>query len=451
MSAGKKKGRQSWTSEDWDAEFKAASQKLAQDLGLDQPKQKRKKDSVWVYNRPDPETGLIKKRSKERKRKAPKKKGESKARLQVPQRETLHDKIKEEKMDSAMDNGLCFKPPMAVKICKQEVVIKIEKDDYVDGDSQCPTLQSGQEGSLMIDKEEKVVFQRSDGFKIYFIKQELKEEVCQQETGPCSKGDMALEQSSLQQWTLEAQPKEKTFVGDTKQDSVEEAEGVQAASQVSSGGCRNVIKESRHVLLDTKQDSVEEEGVGLQATSRVSSGGCRNVFEESRQRNSEHGRSKHAKLPSNVGMGHIKAEEITESEDGSEANVALSSKADKAIVKVEAPVPRTYACPTCSQRFSKRYHLKEHKYRIHSGESPYECPQCRKGFVRLRDLEYHFKIRHRSIYKTTCECGDILTDKQLDGHKRTCRGKKLNQCAQCLFDHVPRFGRSHIDCVEKAA
>ncbi|XP_030834490.1 zinc finger protein 551-like [Strongylocentrotus purpuratus] len=281
-----------------------------------------------------------------------------------------------------------------IAVWSTTIVIKIEKDDYVDGDSQCPMLQSGQEGSLLIDKEEKVVFQRSDGFKIYFIKQEPKEEVCHQQTGPCSRGDMALEQSSLQQWTLEAQPREETEVVDPKQDSVKEAEGVQAASQVSSGGCINVVKESR-------------------------------------QRNSEHGRSKHAKLPSNVGMGKIKAEEITESEEGSEANVAPSSKSDVAIAQVEVPVPRTYACPMCSQRFSKRYHLKEHKYRIHSGERPYECPQCQEGFVRLRDLEYHFKIRHRSIYKTTCECGDILTDKQLDGHRRTCRGKKLNQCAQC--------------------
>ncbi|XP_030838107.1 uncharacterized protein LOC105443805 isoform X2 [Strongylocentrotus purpuratus] len=88
---GKKQGN--LTSEDWDAKFKAAGQRLAQDLGL-QPKPKRKKDTVWVFNRPDPETGLIKRRSKERQRKAPKRKGEPKA--QVPQRETPHGHVLED-------------------------------------------------------------------------------------------------------------------------------------------------------------------------------------------------------------------------------------------------------------------------------------------------------------------------------------------------------------------
>ena len=53
------------TTVDFGARVESATQQIRRDLGI-QPKKKPKKDTVWVYNRPDPDTGFIKRRSKER-------------------------------------------------------------------------------------------------------------------------------------------------------------------------------------------------------------------------------------------------------------------------------------------------------------------------------------------------------------------------------------------------
>jgi uncharacterized Zn-finger protein len=54
---------------------------------------------------------------------------------------------------------------------------------------------------------------------------------------------------------------------------------------------------------------------------------------------------------------------------------------DLPVEEKEAAKDKTKKCPLCDKIFIKKYLLERH-IRSHTGETPYKCGECGKGFTR---------------------------------------------------------------------
>ncbi|RMC02470.1 hypothetical protein DUI87_20864 [Hirundo rustica rustica] len=92
---------------------------------------------------------------------------------------------------------------------------------------------------------------------------------------------------------------------------------------------------------------------------------------------------------------------------------------------------RPYECPECQKRFQTRSTLRRHQ-QIHREERPFHCPDCRKGFNRKSNL-----IRHRRIHTGErpyeCpQCGmSFSQSSHLICHQRIHTGERPYECEQC--------------------
>ena len=78
-------------------------------------------------------------------------------------------------------------------------------------------------------------------------------------------------------------------------------------------------------------------------------------------------------------------------------------------VKLHGPGPRTtYDCDKCQAKYANLSDLKIHQRR-HTGELPFTCAKCAKGFRSKRFLQEHLRT-HTDLKPFTCaNCGKTFT------------------------------------------
>ncbi|XP_077378768.1 zinc finger protein 131 [Festucalex cinctus] len=114
---------------------------------------------------------------------------------------------------------------------------------------------------------------------------------------------------------------------------------------------------------------------------------------------------------------------------------------------------RVHICEYCKKHFDHFGHFKEH-LRKHTGEKPYECPDCHERFARNSTLKCHMaacqngagaKKGRKKLYE--CQvCSSVFNSwDQFKDHLVSHTGDKPNHCTMCdLWFTNPQELKSHL-------
>ncbi|KAH0501379.1 Zinc finger protein 786 [Microtus ochrogaster] len=92
---------------------------------------------------------------------------------------------------------------------------------------------------------------------------------------------------------------------------------------------------------------------------------------------------------------------------------------------------RPFQCPECDKSFRLKGMLKAHQ-RTHSKERPFSCGECGKGFTRQSKLTEHFRVHSGERPFQCLECDRSFRLKgQLLSHQRLHTGERPFQCQEC--------------------
>ncbi|XP_047185047.1 zinc finger protein 131 isoform X2 [Scophthalmus maximus] len=119
----------------------------------------------------------------------------------------------------------------------------------------------------------------------------------------------------------------------------------------------------------------------------------------------------------------------------------------------QKPQKKVHVCEYCKKHFDHFGHFKEH-LRKHTGEKPYECPDCHERFARNSTLKCHMaacqngagaKKGRKKLYE--CQvCSSVFNSwDQFKDHLVSHTGDKPNHCTMCdmWFTH-PKELKTHL-------
>ncbi|XP_020502097.1 zinc finger protein 131 [Labrus bergylta] len=119
----------------------------------------------------------------------------------------------------------------------------------------------------------------------------------------------------------------------------------------------------------------------------------------------------------------------------------------------QKPQKKVHVCEYCKKQFDHFGHFKEH-LRKHTGEKPYECPDCHERFARNSTLKCHMaacqngagaKKGRKKLYE--CQvCSSVFNSwDQFKDHLVSHTGDKPNHCTMCdmWFTHAREL-KTHL-------
>ncbi|XP_031639026.1 zinc finger protein 271-like [Contarinia nasturtii] len=93
---------------------------------------------------------------------------------------------------------------------------------------------------------------------------------------------------------------------------------------------------------------------------------------------------------------------------------------------------KPYQCDQCKKRFSRKNYLTGH-IRSHTGEKPYQCDQCKKRFSQKGSLTKHMSMHKDSLFHCSgCRLG-FSQNIEKDLHERECNRRRY-ECYLCNRD-----------------
>uniref|UniRef100_H2ZV58 Zinc finger protein 131 n=1 Tax=Latimeria chalumnae TaxID=7897 RepID=H2ZV58_LATCH len=128
---------------------------------------------------------------------------------------------------------------------------------------------------------------------------------------------------------------------------------------------------------------------------------------------------------------------------------------DGGSTKKQRPGKKIHVCQYCEKQFDHFGHFKEH-LRKHTGEKPFECPNCHERFARNSTLKCHMtacqsgigaKKGRKKLYE--CQvCSSVFNSwDQFKDHLVTHTGEKPNHCTICdvWFTQASELRKHHKD------